>query len=61
MKRFYSISKKKKRLDNSVLLPLDPTHIPCYGKRKKYACGMKRKRGTHYGYKNGVSVFLKTR
>jgi hypothetical protein len=48
--------KKKKRLDNSVLLPLDPTHIPCYGKRKKYACGMKRKRGTNYGYKNGVSV-----
>ena len=54
--KILSYFKKKKKFDNPCFLPLDPTHIPCYGKRKKYACGMKRERGTNYGYKNGVCV-----
>ena len=53
-KKLLSYFKKQKKFNVPVLLPIDPTHIPCYGKRKKYACGMKRKRGTNYGYKNAA-------
>ena len=34
-----------------VLISIDKTDEPCYGKRRKYACGMKRKKGTNYGYR----------
>jgi hypothetical protein len=54
--KILSYFEKKKKFDNPVFCPIDPTHIPCYGKRKKYACGMKRERGTNYGYKNAVCV-----
>jgi hypothetical protein len=38
----------------SVLLPIDPTYTPFYGKRRKYARGMNR--GTNWGYKYASCV-----
>ena len=34
-----------------VLISIDKTDNPCYGKQRKYACGMQRKKGTNYGYR----------
>ncbi|MBU7028407.1 MAG: transposase [Theionarchaea archaeon] len=39
-----------------VLLSIDITYIHFYGKRRKYACGMERDRGTNYGYKYASAV-----
>lgn len=55
-KRILSFFQTQKDFDVPVLLAIDPTHVPCYGKRRKYACGMKRERGTNYGYKYGACV-----
>jgi hypothetical protein len=42
--------KKKKKKDNHlVLISVDTTHTPYYGKRKKYACSMKKDRGRKIG------------
>ena len=49
-KRVLSLFKKGKKPHLVVLISIDKTHEPCYGKRRKYACGMKRDRGTNYGY-----------
>jgi hypothetical protein len=38
-------------LKRSVLISVDKTDNPCHGKRRKYACGMQRKKGTNYGYR----------
>ena len=47
---------KQETFEAPVLLSLDITHTPCYGKRRKHACGMKRDKGTNYGYKYGSVV-----
>jgi hypothetical protein len=40
----------KKKIKVPVLISIDKSHVLYYGKRKKYACGIQKKRGTHYGY-----------
>ena len=49
--RILSLFKKKKKPRLVVLISVDITHEPCYGKKRKYACGMKRSKGTNWGYK----------
>lgn len=49
--RILSLFKKRKKPRLVVLISVDITYEPCYGKRRKYACGMKRKKGTNWGYK----------
>ena len=45
-KKISSIFKKKKKKKDKhlVLISIDTTHKPYYGKRLKYACGMKKDR-----------------
>lgn len=54
--KLLSFFQKRKKLKHRVLLSIDPTHTPCYGRRRKYACGMGRERGTNFGYKFSVCV-----
>ena len=48
--------KKMRKFEVPVLLSIDITHKHFYGKRRKYACGMERDRGTNYGYKYASCV-----
>lgn len=48
-KIFFLFKKRKGSL--VVLISIDKTDTPCYGKQRKYACGMQRKKGTNYGYR----------
>jgi hypothetical protein len=55
-KRILDIIKKKRKFKIPVLLSIDITYVNFYGKRRKFACGMKRDRGTNYGYKYASCV-----
>ena len=45
-----SVLKKQRLLVHPVVVSIDITHIPFYGKHKKFTCGTKGLRGTNYGY-----------
>lgn len=55
-KNILNFVKKKRKFKMPVLLSIDITHKHFYGKRRKYACGMERDRGTNYGYKYASAV-----
>lgn len=50
-KKILFYAQRQRKFNIPVLLSIDITYIHFYGKRRKYACGMKRDRGTSYGYK----------
>ena len=45
-----SILKRQRLLMHPVVVSIDITHIPFYGKHRKFTCGTKGLRGTKYGY-----------
>jgi putative transposase len=45
-----SALKKRRFFIHPVVVSIDITHTPFYGKHRKYACGTNEFRGTHYGY-----------
>ncbi|MBU7020793.1 MAG: transposase [Theionarchaea archaeon] len=50
-RKILSIVKKMRKLNVPLLVSIDITHTPFYGKRKKYTCGTKKFKGTNYGYR----------
>jgi len=54
--KILSYFEEKNMFNDIVLIANDISHVPCYGKHRKYACGMKRDKGTNYGYKYGSCV-----
>ena len=54
--KILSYFEEKDMFEDIVLISNDISHVPCYRKRRKYACGMKRDRGTNYGYTYGSCV-----
>jgi len=55
-KKILTYFEEKKMFEGPLLIVNDISYVPCYGKRRKYACGMKRDKGTNYGYKYGSCV-----
>jgi hypothetical protein len=49
--KILSLAQNQRIFKNPMLVSIDITHTPCYGKRKKYACGTKEFKGTKYGYR----------
>lgn len=66
--KILSLAQKQRIFENPVPVSIDITHTPCYGKKKKYACGTKKFKGTKYGYRyasvvvsmNGIGFTLHT-
>lgn len=55
-KKILFYAQKQKKFKIPVLLSIDIPYKHFYGKKRKFACGMKRNRGTKYGYKYASCV-----